>query len=581
MSTLRQFTVEMLETLEVPAGIFLDTATHTLTITGDPGADHGITRWATVAQTVNGAVIQTPDTQNIEAVIQTSTGYQMSRLITASDVANIVYVGRGGNDVFTNTTTKPFTQGTTATGTVSSSVLPGSPGNLNNDDLNRVGVFVVGSTGTVEVDFLFCGAGYRGQLGFYSLEGMDALTAGSQAYIAESARRVLSNSTLGRLAIDRTVEQAKYSSSVPWEGNMNTGGIYVGPKALSFTPSQRLGAMLVPSGRFTDVLANPAASGSLRPLFSLPAANPYTITPQLLGQVGDLTGNGSTFAFEDLRLDSSSDRDYNDMVFQIVGGRGTATPISDVTNMNRDFIHTGFGQNLATYTAQRIASDTSVSGVYSTGKFLISPDGKVTVDYLFDSGGYVSQMGIFSLQGMGAYTPGSPEFIHEAARRVVSNSVLGGLAIDDTTEGARYATGSDLLRSFNQGDYRGVRTLNLSPGDTVAFMPIPNGTTWESFTGRTSDPFKLPVFSMPEANPASSYGSAALANAQGNGLVLAFEDTRLDVTGIKASDRDYNDVVFRTSGLSPLAPIPTVGDIASPGRDWTSTVLGQMIRTNT
>jgi hypothetical protein len=56
------------------------------------------------------------------------------------------------------------------------------------------GVFTVGETGKVGVDFLYDGGGYRGQLAIFSLKGMDAFDANSTAFIHEAATRALSNS---------------------------------------------------------------------------------------------------------------------------------------------------------------------------------------------------------------------------------------------------------------------------------------------------------------------------------------------------------------------------------------------------
>ncbi|MFO0937617.1 MAG: DUF4114 domain-containing protein [Gemmataceae bacterium] len=569
--------IESLEMREVPAGISLDATTHLLTITGDAGNDMGVVRPASVVSTVNGASVSTTDPTRLDVIVQTSTGYQQQLQFSTSSVSKILFNGKGGADVFVNATTIPATTQTTATGTVSTSVLPGSPGNLNTNDVNNVGVFVAGSTGQVQVDYLYCGAGYKGQMGIYSLEGMDQYAAGSTAYIKEAARRILSNSTDGYLAINRQVEQARYGVSLPWEGYLNSGGTYLGPRTFQMKPNAQFATMLVPNGTVQQIFNSPGSGGSLTPLFSIPKENPYPVTSQMQGQIGDLTGAGSIFAYEDIRLDQGSDRDYNDMVFQVIGARGTATPVKDVVNANRDFMATDVGHTLGNYASTRIASDTTVSGVFTGGKYQVAANGKVGVDYLFDSGGFVGQMGVFSLSGMNAYKPGSQEFIQEAARRVISNSTLGAQVINDYTEGARYATGATLMQSFNAGAYQGVKTLNMAPGDTVAFMLIPNGTTWEAFTGTSSDPTKRALFSMADANPA---GANQFADTQGTGTVLAFEDARLDGANPNPSDKDYNDIVFRTYGLTPLGTTPTVSELAVTGRDWTQTDLGKTIRNN-
>jgi hypothetical protein len=73
-----------------------------------------------------------------------------------------------------------------------------------------------------------------------------------------------------------------------------------------------------------------------------------------------------------------------------------------------------------------------------SGTFLVDDQGKVKFDYQFDGGYFQGEVGIFSLAGMEAFIPGTPEFIAEAHRRVLSNSTLGNVVISDATEGAKF-----------------------------------------------------------------------------------------------------------------------------------------------
>ena len=71
-------------------------------------------------------------------------------------------------------------------------------------------------------------------------------------------------------------------------------------------------------------------------------------------------------------------------------------------------------------------SITAAANSPSPGTFLVeNADGQVKFDYQFDGGYYEGELGIFSLSGMEALTRGSPEFIAEAARRVLTNSTEG------------------------------------------------------------------------------------------------------------------------------------------------------------
>ncbi|MGG6298064.1 S8 family serine peptidase [Leptolyngbya sp. AN02str] len=65
--------------------------------------------------------------------------------------------------------------------------------------------------------------------------------------------------------------------------------------------------------------------------------------------MSDVTGGGHTFAMETLRLDGPSDRDYNDIIFQVKGARGTAVSLDEVINPNRDWRSSAVGQELLDY----------------------------------------------------------------------------------------------------------------------------------------------------------------------------------------------------------------------------------------
>ncbi len=84
-------------------------------------------------------------------------------------------------------------------------------------------------------------------------------------------------------------------------------------------------------------------------------------------------------------------------------------------------------------------SITAAANSPSPGTFLVeNANGQVKIDYQFDGGYYEGELGIFSLSGMEALTPGSPEFIAEAARRVLTNSTEGHLVIRDSIEGGKF-----------------------------------------------------------------------------------------------------------------------------------------------
>jgi uncharacterized protein YgiM (DUF1202 family) len=105
----------------------------------------------------------------------------------------------------------------------------------------------------------------------------------------------------------------------------------------------------VPDGKFATLLNNPGAEGKLRPLFSMVTFNPNEQFQ--MGQIVDLTGDGNTFAFEDIRLDGESDRDYNDIVIQVRGAVSQVDAhIDEFINPARNWRDNDFGRQLESYT---------------------------------------------------------------------------------------------------------------------------------------------------------------------------------------------------------------------------------------
>ncbi|MEP0873680.1 DUF4114 domain-containing protein [Trichocoleus desertorum AS-A10] len=205
------------------------------------------------------------------------------------------------------------------------------------------GVFTVGETGEVGIDFLFDGGSYKGELAVFSLDGMEQFEPGSEAFIQEAARRALSESELGHVVIRDRLEAAKFSGSLGESSNWNMGE-YLGMKTFTMRPGDEFGIMLVPNGQVQTVFDNPAVHGAKLPLFSMSTANPDDAFH--VGQAADVTGDGSTFVMEDQRVDKGSDRDYNDLIFRVNGATGKAALLDDVIAPNKDWRQSELGQQI-------------------------------------------------------------------------------------------------------------------------------------------------------------------------------------------------------------------------------------------
>jgi Subtilase family/Domain of unknown function (DUF4114) len=205
------------------------------------------------------------------------------------------------------------------------------------------GIFTVGESGEVGIDFIFDGGKYQGELAIFSLEGMEDFDPSDvTGFIREAARRASSNSELGYVVISDSVEGAKFSGGLR-ENNFNSG-IYRGTKTFTMRSGDRFAVMLVPNATVAQVLEDHHADCKLRPLFSLVTANPHEAFH--LGQIADVNGNGTIFALEDLRMDEKSDRDYNDIIFQVTGATGNAVHLDEVINPAKDWRNTERGKEI-------------------------------------------------------------------------------------------------------------------------------------------------------------------------------------------------------------------------------------------
>jgi len=188
-----------------------------------------------------------------------------------------------------------------------------------------VGVFQVGASGQVSVDYLFDGGYYKGELAVFSLTGMENLIPGSKPFILEAFRRALTNSTLGHVVIHDSTEGAKFSGSMAGEYDWGSGP-YTGLKTFTMTPDDTFAVMLIPNGTVQVSYTNQwlwELFPEHRPVFSIHPTNSNNSDYQL--EIADVTGSGNTIAIEDLPA-AQADGDYNDIIVSFIGATGNAPP---------------------------------------------------------------------------------------------------------------------------------------------------------------------------------------------------------------------------------------------------------------
>jgi len=220
------------------------------------------------------------------------------------------------------------------------------------------------------------------------------------------------------------------------------------------------------------------------------------------------------------------------------------------------------------------------------GTFTVDNTGMVKIDWLYDGGRYQGEFGIFNLAGMENLTPGSPEFIAEAVKRVLSSSDQGYLVFSDLQEGARFSgiLGNE-IKDWNAGQYKGLKNFAMAPGTQFATILVPN-STFQSLSQNpgTEDTNKRPLFSLVSQNPAYGMYLGQMADINGMGKAYSYEDK-----DAATSDWDFNDLIVQITGAESSLPTldSLVGRTETRSKrdkrdnsftDWrTDSELGQMI----
>ncbi|WP_052055845.1 DUF4114 domain-containing protein [Myxosarcina sp. GI1] len=218
--------------------------------------------------------------------------------------------------------------------------------NHANGETFTEGVFEVGATGEVIIDYLYDGGWYESEVGIFSLEGMDAYDLNSNAFATEAINRALSNSEQGYVVIQDPLEGARYSDLLKWEKNFNQGE-YSGRQIFQMNPGDKFGLVLIPDTTLEDALLASDWETKKQPFFSITAANQDNTVQ--IGTVYDDV-NGVIVGWEDVPRLRGSNQDYNDIVLAIEGADAIGiNAIEDLINNGRNWLDKPVGQEIVSY----------------------------------------------------------------------------------------------------------------------------------------------------------------------------------------------------------------------------------------
>ena len=430
------------------------------------------------------------------------------------------------------------------------------------------GTFIVGSSGEVDVDFLYDGGWFRGELALFSLEGMEEFTPGSTEFMLEAARRALTNSEQGRIINQDQTEGARFTETVNWEPNFN-GGDYLGAKSFTMNPGDELGLMMVQHKTIQETYDNPDRINEFGrlPLFSIPEANLNGTLENQFEMVG-IDGTG-IIAGEDMPI-FQADRDYNDFILQFRGLDPNFAQLDDHINPFRDWRDLDFGRDILNYAESRIISEKD------PGVFQVGESGEVTIDFLYDGGLYEGEVGIFSLEGINPEDLTAEDFTAEVVERVQSSSTQGHIIIQDDLEGAKFSYPLEWEQAlpegvdhFNEGAYLGTKTFPMTPGDNFALVMIPHGSFDNALGAPESVMIYDLMFSLQGANYNNQVQFVDVKTSTG-GTIASFEDDRLD----RPSNADYNDIVLAMEGIQEPIGLSSIQDHIFPSRNWLERPIG-------
>ena len=414
-----------------------------------------------------------------------------------------------------------------------------SSASLPSVEAASTGVFTAGATGQVTFDYLFDGGAYQGEVAIFDLTGMDRwLKAGSEFFAREAALRSLTNTDLGHVVISDQTEGARFSGSIPYEGDLNSG-IYTGAKTFSMRPDATFGIMLVPNGKVEDLVYNKNWEANQSPLFSIASLNPGKNTQ--FAQVVDVKADGNSFAFEDLRLDGHSDRDYNDMIFQIRNATGNATPIDKIIDFQHDWRNSDIGKAIIDYARPYVSPNNPKLGE------ALSSDILNTLKQAQESH---IDLAISSSNNASSYLGSDiSEWLKMANQSIGATNIQGSNSLSTLLNhnGLGTSQSSDIVNHLREEIISDIRTAKSLLGTTLFLRFNP---TVDAVNNQLSDTKNYVTSSAEEVNRllTSFRDKYNQRLAQNSSALQRYNNLQADAKGyFESTVRDYNQLVQNAS----------------------------------
>jgi hypothetical protein len=415
------------------------------------------------------------------------------------------------------------------------------------------GIYTVDDSGKIAIDFLADGGTYRNQMGLFSLTGMENLAAGSDAFITEAARRALSG-TDGYIAVNQTIDAGKFQL----EAGHNTGK-YSGRQVFSFKPGDRIAMMMVPDGSIQEVLNTPTIDGNKRPLFSIAAANPGAF--QQIGELAD-----GVYGWEDIRRDKTSDADYNDLLFQVIGASCNSTKLSTLIAPQWKWQETKTCQDLVSYAGVQATANDKKAPLLSVA--LVEDSGSSKTDKItYNPSLNITARDDLRIATLTAQLQGNNPEVNILSKLKPDGTLTLDLGALESSSSSLLADGNYNV-SLNATDVSGnksttslaftldttkpiVPTLDLLPGSIVT-NNLTTDTRVARFTGTTEASTQLIIEQTP-ASGGTPIKVGATTDAQGKyqltgiNLTLGVNNFHITATDLAGNSSSFDNQITRVA----------------------------------